>query len=151
MNQNKWFADFIKKKRKEKHLTTSKLAELSGLSQSYISNLENGNRKTPKIETINKLAKGLGVPNGTLMMAAGLIEDPFDTTSNKEIIVSEVKLPAITRYKNNGGILTKATKPNDLFDLFSLLHMDMNLYYKDQLLTENDKEKILTILQTIFE
>ncbi|MEC0014818.1 helix-turn-helix transcriptional regulator [Bacillus cereus] len=83
MNQNKYFADFIKNKRKEKHLTTSQLATLSGLSQSYISNLENGNRKTPKIETINKLATGLGVPNGTLMMAAGHVSDPFKMVLNE--------------------------------------------------------------------
>ncbi|MEK4769221.1 helix-turn-helix transcriptional regulator [Bacillus sp. FSL M8-0139] len=89
MNQNKHFADFIKNKRKEKDLTTSQLATLSGLSQSYISNLENGNRKTPKIETINKLATGLGLPNGTLMMAAGLVNDPFSIDKVEEAIFKQ--------------------------------------------------------------
>ncbi|MEK4678629.1 helix-turn-helix transcriptional regulator [Bacillus sp. FSL W7-1294] len=152
MNQNKWFADFIKNKRKEKQLTTSQLAELSGLSQSYISNLENGNRKTPKIETINKLAKGLGVPNGTLMMAAGLVNDPFDTVTDNQVIISEIKLPAVTEYTDNDGLSTTiATQPNYLFDLFYLLNMNVDLHYKDKLLTDNDKNKIKIMLQTIFE
>lgn len=67
------FGDFLRQQRKQKQLTTSQLAEMTGLSQSYISNLENGNRKTPKIESIMKLADGLGVDYSKLICLAGYV------------------------------------------------------------------------------
>lgn len=44
--------------RKRKKITQNELALLSGISQSFISDLEKG-KKTPTIDTLNKLAKGL--------------------------------------------------------------------------------------------
>ncbi|MGL5839229.1 MAG: helix-turn-helix domain-containing protein [Sphingorhabdus sp.] len=46
--------------RKEKGLTQEALAEKSGLSQQYISGLENG-RRNPTIVTLYELALALGV------------------------------------------------------------------------------------------
>jgi len=46
--------------RKEKGLTQEKLAELSGLSQQYLSDLENGKRN-PTVVTLYELAQALGV------------------------------------------------------------------------------------------
>ncbi len=46
--------------RKEKGFTQEALAEKSGLSQQYISGLENG-RRNPTIVTIYELAMALGV------------------------------------------------------------------------------------------
>lgn len=51
--------------RKSKELTMVKLSKESGLSQSYISQLEN-NKKYPTLEAINSLAKGLSIENGVL-------------------------------------------------------------------------------------
>lgn len=46
--------------RKEKGLTQEQLAERSGLSQQYISGLENGQRN-PTILTLHELAVAMGV------------------------------------------------------------------------------------------
>ncbi len=46
--------------RKEKGMTQERLAELSGLSQQYLSGLERG-RRNPTIVTIYELANALGV------------------------------------------------------------------------------------------
>lgn len=70
----KQFGDFLKQQRKEKKMTTSELAELSGLSQSYISNVENGRRSKPKAETIKKFSKGLGLSYVWLLEVAGLTD-----------------------------------------------------------------------------
>ena len=51
---------------KEKGLTQEALAEKSGLSQQYISGLENGQR-TPPIVTLFELATALGVGHLDLM------------------------------------------------------------------------------------
>lgn len=45
--------------RKEKGLTITKLAELTGLSAGYICHLENGSRTNPSIETMEKIASVL--------------------------------------------------------------------------------------------
>ena len=50
----------IKELRKEKGLTQKKLAELAGISQPYLNDLENGNRMG-KQETLQRIADPLGV------------------------------------------------------------------------------------------
>ena len=50
----------IKELRKEKGLTQKKLAELAGISQPYLNDLENGNRMG-KQETLQRIAVPLGV------------------------------------------------------------------------------------------
>lgn len=50
----------IKELRKEKGLTQKKLAELAGISQPYLNDLENGNRMG-KQETLQRIAAPLGV------------------------------------------------------------------------------------------
>ena len=50
----------IKELRKEKGLTQKKLAELAGISQPYLNDLENGNRMG-KPETLQRIAAPLGV------------------------------------------------------------------------------------------
>ena len=50
----------IKELRKEKGLTQKKLAELAGISQPYLNDLENGNRMG-KPETLQRIADPLGV------------------------------------------------------------------------------------------
>jgi transcriptional regulator with XRE-family HTH domain len=53
--------------RKKKKLSQEALAERSGLSLSYISEIERGNRE-PTLETIEKLAAGLGVQPQALLV-----------------------------------------------------------------------------------
>ena len=52
--------------RKDKGLTQEQLAERSGLSQQYISGLENG-RRNPTIVTIYEIATALGVSHVELV------------------------------------------------------------------------------------
>lgn len=51
----------IKEKRLEKGWSQYKLAEMSGVSQPTICQIENGNRKYPTYENIKKLAKALEI------------------------------------------------------------------------------------------
>lgn len=51
---------FIKEKRLERNLSQQELADLSGVSKSYIGDLER-NEKEPTIEVLCKLAKALKV------------------------------------------------------------------------------------------
>lgn len=60
--------------RREKGLTQERVAELSGLSQQYLSDLERG-RRNPTIITLYELALALGVSH------VALVEPTDDETS----------------------------------------------------------------------
>ena len=60
MDMRKLVGENTARIRKEKGLTQEALAEKSGLSQQYISGLENGQRN-PTIVTLYELATALGV------------------------------------------------------------------------------------------
>ena len=60
MDMRKLVGENTARIRKEKGLTQEALAEKSGLSQQYISGLENG-RRNPTIVTLYELATALGV------------------------------------------------------------------------------------------
>ena len=62
--------EFIRRKRKEKKLTLKQLADEIGLSQTYLSQIELGDRKASP-EIIKKLAKVFNLPHLYLMEKAG--------------------------------------------------------------------------------
>lgn len=71
----KKFGLYIKNIRKERGLSIRQLELYSGVSNSYLSQLENGKRGIPSPEIIRKLAKGLKAPYENLLLQAGYIDD----------------------------------------------------------------------------
>lgn len=68
------FGKELKRIRKSKGLTISSLSERTGVSSSYISQIENGKRDTPQPELIKRLSRGLGVDYFILMRIAGYLD-----------------------------------------------------------------------------
>jgi transcriptional regulator with XRE-family HTH domain len=68
----------LKDMRKLKGFTIRELADRSGVSAAYISQLENGNRGIPSPEVLMKLSEGLNVSYSTLMQVAGYLEAQKD-------------------------------------------------------------------------
>lgn len=66
----KMIGDALKTKRREKRITQQQLAGLTGLSRSYIADIENG-RYTPSINTLTKLAKPLDIDLNFLLSPVG--------------------------------------------------------------------------------
>ena len=66
MDMRKLVGENTARIRKEKGLTQEALAEKSGLSQQYISGLENG-RRNPTIVTLFELSSALGVSHLELL------------------------------------------------------------------------------------
>jgi transcriptional regulator with XRE-family HTH domain len=60
------FADSVRRLRAKKKLSQKALADKVGISVSYVSMLERGQR-SPPLETIEKMAKALGVPPASLL------------------------------------------------------------------------------------
>lgn len=59
--------DRIKAAREARGLRQDQSAELAGLSQAYWSRVETGDKKDPRVSTIVKIAKALGVRVSTLI------------------------------------------------------------------------------------
>lgn len=74
------FYEALKRYRKQKGLTIRELAERSGVSTAYISQLEHGNRGIPSPEVLNKLSEGLNMSYSELMKVAGYLEPRQDLT-----------------------------------------------------------------------
>jgi transcriptional regulator with XRE-family HTH domain len=60
------FAANVRRLRAKKKLSQKALADKVGISVSYVSMLERGQR-SPPLETIEKMARALGVPPATLL------------------------------------------------------------------------------------
>lgn len=73
MTHLKEFGNYLKQLRTERGLTIRQLTEKSGVSNAYLSQLENGKRGIPKPEILVKLHEPLGVGYDELMEKAGYI------------------------------------------------------------------------------
>ncbi len=63
--------------------TTTEMAQLLGMSQSYVSELEN-NKKTPSLEIINKYAEIFEMKPSTLLMFSEGLDDEISADLNKK-------------------------------------------------------------------
>ncbi|RTE03076.1 helix-turn-helix domain-containing protein [Paenibacillus whitsoniae] len=70
------FYDKLRDIRKLKGFTIRELADRSGVSAGYISQLENGNRGVPSPDVLMKLSEGLNIAYTELMDIAGYLEAP---------------------------------------------------------------------------
>ncbi|WNR43137.1 helix-turn-helix transcriptional regulator [Paenibacillus roseipurpureus] len=74
-DETMYFYDKLKDLRKLKGYTIRELADRSGVSTAYISQLENGNRGIPSPEVLMKLSEGLNTSYSELMDIAGYLEN----------------------------------------------------------------------------
>lgn len=66
---------YLREQREAAQLSLRQLAELAGVSNPYLSQIERGLRR-PSAEILNALAKGLQVSAESLYVRAGLLEEP---------------------------------------------------------------------------
>lgn len=80
------FGNYLRNKREERKLSVRQLNTYSGVSHSYISQVERGNRGVPSPDILKKLSKPLGVDYEELMVKAGHIDVySKENAENKEI------------------------------------------------------------------
>lgn len=80
----------LKQLRTDKGLTLKQLAEITKLSISFISDIENG-RRNPSLENLNILASALDVSSETLISESNvpILNDPFKTNHSQSSIDKE--------------------------------------------------------------
>lgn len=95
--------DKIRLLRNEKKVSIRKLSELTGLSKSTLSDIENNKSKKPTVDTIGRVAKVLGIPISELFDEAqqftdtntAAVQDGNNANSN----LSAVFLRSVARAK----------------------------------------------------
>lgn len=80
------FGTYIKRLRNKRGMTIRQLELYSGVSNSYLSQLENGKRGIPSPDIIKKLSTGLRVDYEELMIKAGYMEEHEGVTKRERII-----------------------------------------------------------------
>jgi transcriptional regulator with XRE-family HTH domain len=89
MNENMNISDFIKTKREEHNLSQRQLAELCGISNTEVWQIENGKRKKVQPLILKAMAPHLNVSYEELMKIAGYISDEstfnFSFTDKEEL------------------------------------------------------------------
>lgn|SRR5699024_215937 len=89
------FGSYIKQIRTDKNMTIRQLELYSGVSNSYLSQLENGKRGIPSPDVIRKIANGLRWDYNDLMIKAGHVdEDNYEDDIDPELqkFIEEVKV-----------------------------------------------------------
>lgn len=69
------FAEYMRNLREGQKLSVREAAAKSGVSVSYITQIENERRKTPSPEVLKRLAPAYNVPVRDLLKAAGYMDD----------------------------------------------------------------------------
>ncbi|MGK2930520.1 MAG: helix-turn-helix domain-containing protein [Acidimicrobiales bacterium] len=77
---------FIREQRRMTHLSLRKLAELAGVSNPYLSQIERGLRK-PSAEILQQIARGLSISAESLYVRAGILDDRSHTVD----VVAEIR------------------------------------------------------------
>lgn len=125
---NNEFNTFLRELRKAKGLTIVGLASKSGLSRSYISQLERGERGkdgVPSPDVLKKFSKALDVSYQTLMMKAGYLQEDSEELLKKykqKVALLEETRKEITlayqhlEYLNNAFSALNTTIPQSAYE-----------------------------------
>ena len=89
----------IKLCRTQKNLNQSELAELAGISESYLSHIENGKRD-PSLTTVEKIAEALNIPSSILIFLAADKSDLKGISSDLAEKLSYIALKLMEQTNN---------------------------------------------------
>lgn len=106
MNESKHgdLGQFIRAQRERANLSLRRLAEQSGISNPYLSQIERGIRK-PSAEILKNLSRALEISANTLYRKAGLIDEEmppvtvFEAIENDERLTGEHKRVLLDMYR----------------------------------------------------
>jgi transcriptional regulator with XRE-family HTH domain len=85
--------DFVREQRRQARLSLRQLADLTGVSNPYLSQIERGLRR-PSAEVLQQLAKALRVSAETLYVHAGMLD--LDEHAERTVQLAVLADPALT-------------------------------------------------------
>jgi transcriptional regulator with XRE-family HTH domain len=83
--------DYLKEQRQNAKLSLRQLAEVAGVSNPYLSQVERGLRK-PSAEVLQQIAKGLRISAEALYVRAGILEDRGDRAEVEAAVMADPRL-----------------------------------------------------------
>ena len=90
--------EFIKSQRETARMSVRRLAELAGVSNPYLSQIERGLRK-PSADILQQIAKALQISAETLYVRAGLLNDEATTGNEvRDAIARDARLSSEQRH-----------------------------------------------------
>jgi transcriptional regulator with XRE-family HTH domain len=75
---------WIRRTRADQGISQRALADRSGLSRSYVCDIERGRGAQPSVSTLDKLAAALGLSRADLLQASGLIDRAVTPRENED-------------------------------------------------------------------
>lgn len=121
------FGAMLKFLRNKKELSLAQLSKLTGISASYISRIEEGQRRAPSFPIIEKLASVLGVSVVTLLDVASSEDERSEASTISQLIYSNnIKLT------EDGELLSTGAKEQ----LVELINFIINMEWKEDKHTE---------------
>jgi transcriptional regulator with XRE-family HTH domain len=99
MDQQQWdeqvnaFGAFVREQRKLANLTLRQLADMSQISNPYLSQLERGMHE-PSVRVIRSIARGLNLSAESLLEQAGLLDDDESDAPAAETVDAEMGIRA---------------------------------------------------------
>ncbi|SDI30230.1 helix-turn-helix domain-containing protein [Alteribacillus bidgolensis] len=131
---------YIRKAREEKGISARELSRRSGISQGYISQIETGKHSTPKKSTVIKLADALKISRVEPLRIAGFLD---------EGVVNAIEVLKIKDWEQASP---PATPPGSyVADLHEIITGNEYVEYKGKRISDSEKEKILTLIETILD
>ena len=98
--------DYLKEQRRNAELSLRQLADLTGVSNPYLSQIERGLRK-PSAEVLQQLAKALRVSAEVLYVRAGLLDptDDANTTEQDDAVEVAIRADRVLTERQKGVLL----------------------------------------------
>ena len=121
--------EWVRRARQEQGLSQRALADQSGLSRSYVCDIERGRGAEPSLTTLDKLAAALGASRADLMRAAGLIDRALVPRESEE----ERRLLSVYRDLSDEGQL-------NIMRFARFLHQEEHAWTQASLVGDNGAE-----------
>lgn len=103
--------EYLKKLREEQRLSLRDVAARTGISVSYLTQIEHGRKKSPGPEILKKLTPLYDVPVRDLLKAAGYLEEPKPVlTDQEEVEMAFRYVMQDPRYKSGTRVQGELTK-----------------------------------------
>ncbi|WP_088187583.1 helix-turn-helix transcriptional regulator [Desulfosporosinus sp. FKA] len=146
------FGEKLKLLRNEREYTLRQLSELTNLSISFISDVENGRRK-PSIENLNKIANGLDISVPEILDGTDLVGPPIKT-GNSQIYANEILTDTVKVQESEAITTYISIKQNrdEAAELLEILHKrpEMKaLFSASKNASKEDIERAIKIIEAL--
>jgi transcriptional regulator with XRE-family HTH domain len=138
-SQARTFGRWLSQNRKERRFTMEQLAKRAGVSKQYLSVLERaqpheltGKAVTPKLATVDRIAKALGVDRGEARRAAGYAGEPEGKPQTLQDVISRLEKLGVQHIEFKDEHLLRDYTPDQLQELLENISLTVELTLRRQ-------------------